>query len=235
MVLLRRPRSVVVIEPVADDASTSSTLTVHGSSKPIIDEEELDEKPEREKRVAFNLEDNIEYSNTALTKNDRKALWYTARELKLFRIAALDSAQQIVKVEERNRAPFSYKRVMERTYDICSLVSHDNDDRIVIPDTDFVHVQRWMEVATSRVGLEKWAIRKVALDKLQRREDIVKAVSELTRVPCSATTSAVDKEEFIRYSCERISRPSCLFARTLAQAQAAAVKKENNFHAHTTQ
>jgi hypothetical protein len=222
-----------------DDSSISSTLTVdrQQKSKPAAEQQPpKDGSSEKKKRVHFNMSHNIAYTNTTSAKEDCPELWYRVKDYRVFRAVALDSAQQIIRIEARNRAPFSYQRVMELTYRACcdadSEFDYNNDEReqpCVLASSEFVHLQRWLEVASSRCGLEKWSVRKIAKDKQLRRNELTDSVLELQSVFSGSTEKQQnDKDEFIRSSCENISRPSRMFARTLAQAQAAAVQKTSD-------
>jgi hypothetical protein len=114
----------------------------------------------------------------------------------------------------------------------------------VLSVEDFVHLQRWLEVGSSRIGLEKWSIRTVSVTRSARRDAIMESIMSVqqqvqyaTRFPSSKKDihhkqkqqKWSDSAEFIRGTSERLSRPSCLFCLVMAQALAAAVHKENIF------
>lgn len=213
-----------------DDASTSSaTMPVDAIS--IGKGQSHNVSTSKQVRFALNL--NKQYPNIDLLKDEVKPLWYSPSEYRMFRVSASDTAQQIVATEKRNRAPYSYQRVMERTYAVCcEAVTSDQEQRhCQLAPSDFVHLQRWLEVATTRVGLEKWSIRTIATDKSVRREAMTEAVMD-AQTSCldSFENNMQDQDdtaEFMRATCDRLSRPSRLFSRTLAQGLAAAVAKEN--------
>lgn len=211
-----------------DDESISSTLTVErlNCAKQYQDAQEFTSQQQGRKQgkhVSFNMSANVEYPNKAMTADECKDLWYRVKDYKVFRAVALDSAQQIIRIEARNRAPYSYQRVMEMTYGACCQAYDDNDQ--VVPPSELVHLQRWLEVATSRCGLEKWAIRRIGRDKSHRRDEIADTVLQLQKV-CNNEKNC-HSDEFIRSSSAAISRPSRLFARIMAQALAAAIQKED--------
>lgn len=211
---------------------------------------------------------------------NKEACWYNAADYRTFRVAALDAAQQIVATEKRNRAPFSYQRVMEHTYQACSCNCDSVDDMeadgdstmmdqhkdvetaafcrcrdgdgsdchiAVLCAADALHLQRWLEVATSRLGLEKWSVRSIAADKAERRLAMYGAVAVAAAKATTArrrdsvrmvdTSDSADDDdddddvaaaaECLRGTCAFLSRPSRLFSQTLAQALAAAVQKGN--------
>jgi hypothetical protein len=116
----------------------------------------------------------------------------------------------------------------------------------ILSAEDFVHLQRWLEVGSSRIGLEKWSIRTISTSRSTRRDTIVESVMSLqqeniyTQSTKNAKTLRSTKQqelsldddcaEFIRGTSERLSRPSCLFCLIMAQGLAAAVAKENMFN-----
>jgi hypothetical protein len=214
MVAVRRPRSptLIVDGPIIDDnCSVSSTITVSNNIK---------------RRVQFDLSHNISYESNITPEESRKT-WYRTKDYRIFRACAVDAAQQIMSFEARNRAPFSYKRVLEQTYVACSSAS--DETKQVLSRDECTHLERWMEVASSRVGLEKWSIRSISADKAERRAALTQAVLNLQASSEMSEQESFDVAEFLRCTCESISRPSRLFARTMAQAQAAAIVKVNFF------
>ena len=212
---------IVLLQPfkllnagTVDDSSTSSTVP---AVEPV--------KPKR-RRVRFASKDaNQYYENHLICQEDLKVeCWYTTRDYKRFRQSALEASLQIVQLEERNRAPFSYRRVLEHTYNACrEQTTETTTTASVLPASEFVHLQRWVEVASCRIGLEKWSVRAIAADKSARR----KAINEVVRDHQGPPTDDDEEEEELRETCMHLSRPSRLFARTMAEATAAAVRKDS--------
>jgi hypothetical protein len=208
----RRDSVILHDETVNDDASTSSTMLVDSlPSKKAQSKERCTTKS-----VTFCETDNIQIESQ-FSDSDARNCWYKACDYRVFRSNALEASQQIVNTEKRNRAPFSYQRVLERTYDVCCKSQSCEDEGRILSDSDTVHLNRWAQVAGSRHGLEKWSIRAIGIDKQARRRAITAFVLENMRT---------EDCEHVRESCARLSRPSCLFAVCLAQAQAVAVRKE---------
>ena len=253
--------------------------------------------------VTFATSLNEEYANEVMVKNEIRELWYQPSDYQLFRTMALDASQQIIATEKRNRAPHSYQRVLERTYEACciqgasindmmevecdneanhamddeeeaatvsSTITSESDSEMsdhvfslpqntkkttlnsILSGEDFVHLQRWLEVGSSRIGLEKWSIRTISTSRSTRRDTIIETVMSLQQENLynrnvkkfsndkSKSRSSVNQQEqpqmddcadFIRGTSERLSRPSCLFSFVMAQGLAAAVAKENMFSA----
>jgi hypothetical protein len=212
--------SIICCDPVKDDDSTSSTVLTHPTDKQRQPLQATTSETVR-KSVRFCEEDNEMYDNQVMTKTQVKDLWYGPLDYRFFRSMALDASQHITATEKRNRAPYSYQRVLERAHAVCSAVIVEptslNANSNVLDATDFVHLQRWLEVATSRLGLEKWSIRSIAADKVTRRHALTEAVlGPLYQHDAHA----------LRAECERLSRPSRLFSHTLALGLAAALEKE---------
>lgn len=310
--------STVLIDTEEDDDSTmlfhksNSTWGTAMSSSMSSSTSMMSATKSNDRSVSFAPFMNQEYDNTVMCKEELSTLWYTSAEYTTFRSMALDAAQQIIATEKRNRAPHSYQRVMERTYNACCIYTDttttntnnmvvpdnlncdsDDDDMPSIPtivadddtesdssrsasttlyynvisDEDFVHLQRWLEVGSSRIGLEKWSIRTISTARATRREMMVDVVLSIQqqqqqqqRIGCkkfnhkskqqpiefidcdhiwnndamsrSSSSFAQPDDtvtaEAIRETCERLSRPSCLFSHVMACGLAAAVVKERN-------
>jgi hypothetical protein len=136
--------------------------------------------------------------------------WYSTAEYLHLRQSAVASAQQIVAIESRNRAPRSYMKVMERCYDRCLHMQLDEYER-----NDRIHVVRWVQTASSRIGLEKWSIKRMSIERSRRRLGIVIAVLNS------------NTEEARRIASLQWSQPAVVFARVWADAIAVAVSNEN--------
>jgi hypothetical protein len=154
-------------------------------------EQQTKDISKKQKHIHFNMSNNIEYTNHTLSKEECQSLWYCVQEYHDFRAVALDSTKQIVRKEKLNRAPFSYQKVMELTYNACCEADSDfdyiNDEQeqpCVLVSSDFVHLQRWLEAAACRYGLEKWSIRKIAEDKKSRRDELTDTVVKWYEKAC---------------------------------------------------
>jgi hypothetical protein len=215
-----------------DDASVSSTLTVDRvNQKKELQCEYIEQHSSKQKKqVHFDSTKNVTYEVDKVKANSEECVerWYNANDYRDFKTIAQDASNQIVQIEARNRAQFSYQRVLEHAFTACLMTN--NDVHEVLPPSEFIHLQRWLEVATSRVGLEKWSIRRLSRDKSTRRREISKCVMNIQssmRSEDGVLCFDDDKVEFMRQSCVNLSRPSRLFAMTLASALASAIKIEN--------
>jgi hypothetical protein len=220
-----------------DDSSLSSTLTVDRPVKPQSEEPNCNVYDDDDqsisttqtatsssirsvtKSVRFNLIDTQFYSNQQLCKEDCIDLWYTAGEYRCFKSMTVALAREVTKTEAKNRAVFSYERVMMRAYEVCK-ASHMETYASPLSADDRKHLRRWAEVAPSRLGLEKWAVRPMNRDRGARRSQLYDAVLDLQ----DSLKDDDALEECLRRHSERISLPSRLFARCMADAQAAAVE-----------
>lgn len=217
-----------------DDSSISSTLTVDrfdAKTEQNAGEYKLNKAGQfkGKKYVSFNKVDSYNTNTEILSFDECKAVWYNAQDYREFKALAQDSSQQILRIESRNRAPFSYQRVMETSFNACIQATNDIDE--VLPSSELIHLHRWIEVASSRCGLEKWSVRKVSKDRSTRRHELTNTVKSIQgntiRYENGLAYTNDNKSELIRNSCENISRPSRLYAQILAQGLAAAVIKEN--------
>lgn len=226
-----------------EDSSLSSTLTVDRQSKPQssancdVDDVDVDDdqsisttgtaasssttnttkSSSSKKSVRFNLNDTQFYANQQLCKEECADLWYTAGEYRCFKSVTVALAREVTKTEAKNRAVFSYERVMMRAYEVCKASPSETYASPLSPD-DRRHLRRWAEVAPSRLGLEKWAVRPMNRDRSARRSQLYDAVLDLQ----DSLKDDDALQECLRRHSERISLPSRLFARCMADAQAAA-------------
>jgi hypothetical protein len=205
-----------------DDASTSSTLTVEQLSCAKQEESASDNDAasalSRRRGVSFCLEKNESFSNDIMCKEDVVELWYDGLEYKHFRSSTMYVSKEIAKAESKNKAPFSYERVMSNTYLACSKATSDQGNVLAVDE--FKHLVRWAEVATSRLGLEKWSIGSVGNDRSFRRSLMLDMVVEAQNNHRDNEFATL--EDYLATSCATVSRPMRLFSRTLAEAQAVA-------------
>lgn len=201
-----------------DDASVSSTLTVDR-----LNDKQISVVPETKKRVTFDMEKNATNTYDSTLNDEKNSQWYGLHEYKEFKHLAKQAANQIITIESRNRAPFSYQRVMKKTFDTCLHETCDRDE--ILPESEFLHLLRWVEVATSRCGLEKWSLQHLSRDRSIRRRELIQTVLNIQQNSISVSNTD-DIDEFIRTTCENISRPSRLFARVMAKALEAAEQKD---------
>lgn len=208
------------VETDSDDSSTSSTIAINSLLKaeyPLHYQQSASNN--KKKTVRFNENGNERYNNTQLCKEDCKASWYTAHEYSHWKSSTKFLAGEIARNEKRLKSVNCYKRVLERTYEAssgsssCSILTTQENEK---------QLEQWMRVTTCRLGLERLAIRSIAIDRYQRRADIVDTVLELqeemNRNSSNITTQSSAEAEILRQASEEISQTSRLFARHLAVA-----------------
>jgi hypothetical protein len=200
-----------------DDASLSSTMTVERRSSTKQEEPTTDDGATTRRGVSFCMAKNESFSNNVMCKEDLRELWYKNSEFKHFRTFTMYVAKSIGMAEARSKAPFSYERVMKNTYLSCCKATSEQE-RVLTAD-EFEHLVRWAEVATSRLGLEKWSIFSMANDRIYRRSLMMDMVLEAQN---NHQDDDVSIDDYVAESCATISRPMRLFSRTLAEAQAVA-------------
>jgi hypothetical protein len=206
-----------------DDASASSTMTVEVRSSTKQEDSSNDNATTTtnttttaRRSVRFCLLKNESFSNTVMCKEDLPELWYTNSEFKHFRSFTMYVAKEITKVEARNKSPLSYEKVMTHTYLACCKATSEQGN--VLTADEFKHLVRWAEIATSRLGLEKWSIHSLEHDRSYRRSLMLDMVLEAQ----NNHRDNFSMEYFVADCCTTISRPMRLFSRTLAEAQAVA-------------
>jgi hypothetical protein len=225
--------SMTVCSSSEDESSVTSTISVHrvplhkhATATTITTTTTTTTK----KTVCFNEACNASYNNTLVCKEDTVNLWYSTEELATFKVENNDLAKEITRSERDSiQAVYSYQRVIRRVYDACLKQPFDQDDdesstlllSSLLSPNDSTHLQKWLNCSLGRIGLERKSVRCIAKDVHLRRKDIYRMVLEIQEM--DTTSSLEDKAEFLRKSCQALSRPSRLFAHELAVAQAVAV------------
>jgi hypothetical protein len=208
-----------------DDTSTSSTMTAERVSSTKQEEWTTDDDvttTSRKRRVSFCIAKNEFFSNNVMCEEDLIELWYKSSDFKHFRAFTSHVSKAIAKVEARNRTPFSYEQVMTKTYMACIKATSEQGN--VLTANEFEHLVRWAEVNTSRCGMVKWSIRSIAKDRSYRKALMRAMVMEAQN---QSQGDFVCMDLNVADSCAAISRPVILFARTLAEAQAVAVRNDH--------
>jgi hypothetical protein len=228
------------------------------------------------KTVCIDEKRNVFYDNTHMhSREECKRLWYSVPESLRFKEATMGLARQVARFEECDTSnEHSYRRVLERTYEACCVgvgvcqSSHNenestsnnnnnnNDSTAVVEGSSSATIiltaageqalEQWIDRATTRLGLEKRAIRLIALDRSARRKCMTRTVLAIQKnaPPCNndatinATTTTTTtttassspelKAELLRSASLAISRPSRLFAEVMARALSAVVRRESN-------
>lgn len=218
---------------VATASTCSSTTSASSCSSSESSTSTSSSSRTNNKSVRFNTDDNVVHRNDRWCKEDAyDACWLHPADYRRLKTHTTALAREVARAEERNRAPYSYQRVILRTYEVCRTSvaaseeeeQHDDDDGgNVLTSEERKHLNRWCEYAVTRLGLEKWAVRHISKERSVRRAELVQAVLGLQ---AAATCNNADRDDTIRLCSERMSRPSRLFARSMAQANAAVMEKQ---------
>jgi hypothetical protein len=220
IMVLRRFRISCLPLFVDNNASVSSTISVDRETKKEL------LSTSSSKRVTFNMSLNEKHDNKVICKEDCLNLWYRSFDYKIFKQSTLIAAKAIIQAELKARDPYSYQQVLEHTYQLCHNAASEYDEyQNLSTMEDRLHLNLWAEVALSRIGMERWTVRSIAKEKSMRRFEVVDI---LLSIQDAQGKQPAGTQEVMRKSCERISRPSRLFAVALAQAQAAALLKEES-------
>lgn len=209
-----------------DESSVASTVSAH--RVPLHKTPHSTITTTAKKGVCFNEARNESHANTQMCKEETIDLWYNIEDLSSFKVKNNDRAKEITRSERSIQAVYSYQRVIQRVYDAClkQPVECDDDDVscLQLSSNDSMYLQKWLNNCDDmdRIGLERKSVRSIAKNTHFRRKDIYKMVLEIQEMETSS--SLEDKAGFLRQSCETLSRPSRLFARELAVAQAAAAQ-----------
>jgi hypothetical protein len=200
-----------------DDTSVASTVTVEQEEWTTDDDDAITSSSRRS--VRFCMAKNESFSNNIMCEEDVFELWYKSSDFKHFRSFTSHMAKEITKLEARSRAPKGFERVMTHTYLACIKATSEQGN--VLTADEFEHLVRWAKA--SRFGMEKWSIRPIAHDRSYRKSLIRDMVMEAQN-HCQDDFVSMDLN--VADSCADISRPLRLFSRTLAEAQAAAIRND---------
>lgn len=176
----------------------------------------------RTKSVSFNLEANESHSIPPLERGECHARWYNKMEYSIFEAIIAKNAKHI---RGQPRRPFSYQHVLEHTDVLCAqAAAHDKDHPSFYYTTFSSDDRRLLNrlLETAPIGLERWAVGRLANHMEGRRKEVVRLVSGAYN-----EEEVWNKEEALRIQCERVTRPARIFAAALAQALATAVRNES--------
>lgn len=224
---------MVIDDP--DEMSVSSEHSTFAVSDDVKTTTTTSSNDHRRRRgVRFDLTHNAYYANTQRTKEDVAGTWFSVAELQDCKAHTAALAREIHRADRDRQEETrkkdddvkpAYGRVMTEVYDACcrrSLPQHgtveeeqDDDHRSVLTSDERRPLLRWMRIGTGRHGLERAAVREIAVDRRHRRRAIVDTVLDVQEC-----LGRYDDEAFRRRS-RAISRPSRRFAREVAMAVAA--------------
>jgi hypothetical protein len=197
----------------------------------------------RKSMVRFDVALNKEYENTEMCFEECRFLWYSSRQLQTFKDSNYAHAEDIIQSEKAMASsPLSYKRLLRLTYKACCHCQ-ENDEDIEEADEDGNSIvvsltpsqQEALELllghndlALCRLGMDRMIVRSIARDMHLRRKEMQRFIYQLQEMKMTTSNSSDDKDdkklllaEMIRSRCQALSRPARLYARHLAQAQAA--------------
>ena len=222
MKLVRRSSFVLAkdnshLKSLDDDLSVSSVhSTISVSETKTVDSHAFLRR--RQRRVKFDESQNEYHANTQMVKEECQELWYSFSDMKNFKAQTGSMAREIYRAEKVNTATYSYSRVVLAAYDACCRVPCETIES-PLTKLERKNLHKWMEVGLSRSGLERSCIREIAQDKSNRRSQIVDSVLDIQE----SLAFREDFDDVLRKATEAISRPSRLFAREVAMAQAASL------------
>jgi hypothetical protein len=194
-------------------ASISSTVTADNSNQ----KQQLQETTSSAKKVSFNLDENEQYENKQVSKDQCYGLWCNAQDYKGFRLQTAKHAKALIKSPQSHRAGnISYIKVITRTYAACC--EADKETEQVLTSFESTHLTQCVDAKV--LGMDKWAVKAVGRHRSDRRSVIRNAVlfvQEDTQGNC----------ELMRSQSESISLASRLYASQLAVALATDVRNKD--------
>ena len=174
-------------------------------------------KNKKKKRsVRFNEEANVFYDDE-IPKEERKFQWYSHKENQAFKERTMKLVKRIVASEEEEGNPHGWLLSLQAAYHgFCQA------DCVALVEEILVEHRAKTAVKASTTGLEKWAVRSMATDRIQRRKQLWKVIGEIQQQHAASSesnssSSARQKAKVIRLASRDITRPSRLFAHHSAQ------------------
>ena len=207
-----------------DEVSITSTFTVDltGKQSPCPAEPQ----PQR-RRVTFDESYNVVHRTTQDEDCHLTDRWETSDAMKQMKTRTVLLAREINRSDKASSAQqnnVSYPRVVLGVYLTCSAAPRETDQS-PLSATQRKQFYKWMDLAESRIGLERACIHEIRMDKYRRRTQVAHAVLE-AQYRCGLTEQRGDRDdESIRNAARSVSLASRLFARELALAQAASLQK----------
>jgi hypothetical protein len=191
--------------------SELETSTIKCCSDHVAKQENQTERPlteclENDSRVRFG-ENEVFYRTQQQLCVPPSSLWYSPTDYATFRASFKSDAK---KMAQENKISTSRGQVVIRAFERSTSDGH-------LDETSTHELSLYFQDG-ERTGLERWASKKVYADSRLRKKRLNEAVDEVQM--CDFVDEELEAA-FIRDECERLSRPSVLFARYLAKAVAA--------------
>jgi hypothetical protein len=194
-------------------ALISSTFTANNTNQ----KQQLQESTSSANKVSFNLDENEQYENEQVFKDQCYDLWYSSQDYKDFRLQTAKLAKALLKNPEKCYIGNAYfEKVITRTYAACCEAVQETDQ--VLTPNESTYLMQCMDAKI--LSMEILAVKAVGEHRSERRSVIRKAVlfvQDDTQGNC----------EIIRAKSESISLASRLYAKTLAAALADDIKKKS--------
>ncbi len=145
--------------------------------------------------------------------------WYSKEEFRHLRMESHMVASGIRHRHETDKSNrLSYGNVLLSTYQSCARGEHPSQDTVH-------HLASWLEVATSRRGLEKMS--QMEMHK-QRRKAVSSAIFSVLDTQIALRDETFDtRADHLRLVYQKRSAPAILFARVLALADELAVAQQD--------
>ena len=153
-----------------------------------------------------------------MTSEEKEEIWYNDLDYEGFEELNSLAVQQYILENASN--PDSYTVMVDKVYNFCvSSTSTENKSHAF-------SLQHSMRDAFILRGLELWSIPMIAEKRRKRKEAQIRAVLHLQDRLNSEALDNYEKAQVIRTEAQNLSRPSTMFARYMASADAASIHEE---------
>ena len=200
--------------------SQSSTVTAHVPLKEAQESKaskKTDKKKKskkglkrKDKRSVHFAEHKNEYYKDSLSTEERETMWYSIEENAHFRSFTVGLVQRITAIENRDaqKKGLAWSHSLNRAYaGFCEADSVEAVEKTIMQNSH-------TPMKASTVGLEKWAIRPMMMDRIKRRRELYDLILKLQE---ARYDSERQKLHELRTASRSLSRPARLIAHHVAQ------------------
>ena len=195
---------------------TVSVSTANPLAKTTATFRQVEDPVKPRRRVSFDETRNVTYPNSLWSLDECKPSWYSAEELFQIKTEVCTLAKFIWRKERGNTCSDTYLNTILRVYDSCRQAKRETSQCLFASCSEQARLVKQVHKSCIRTGLERMYIRDIAIDRQERRQQIVQMVLGMQKSTRYSPERV--RAELIRLSIENLSRASRLFARHLALA-----------------
>lgn len=213
----KRPQQVKLLcIPISRDSTALNPIRATTSSDVNSeDRQSQNRRPTQSRQVTFDAEDDDTIKinvmgppftpASKMTAEEKAKIWWGPSNLDYFKKSARGVSWKVEKLQKADRDPYSYSRVLLRTYNAsCSTRESRNSSKAEI---DRKYFELWARNGHYGRGLERQNIPIMGRDRLKRKHVAIHGVLEVQKLLKARTEIDRDmRAETIRLASEQLSR-----------------------------